>query len=646
MSKPKVMLTVDVEALTMRAESDHVNTLIYGRKDGKEYGIGKMMDIADKYGIKMTFFVDFAECELYGDDILEVGRYIDARGHDLQVHCHYDILEKIVKKAPWQSHQNNYYSWYNNNEDSQIMIDYVTDKYVKCTGRMPLAYRGGEYRFGISILEMLKNKGYLADLTYNCLRPQILSVNKQFKYENNLIEFPVGISPVKKPLNLNYASLTPKSKDEYHSIVNEYKELLCDYYDYFGQDTILSFMMHSWSFMHNSERFASSGYFDTPNDITLDFFDYFVREMKETIDFISVSQALEQIEPEQLKTVDFNSVFHRNPHISEYNLTKISDYIVKKANGRNIIIWGRGWLESTVFYNKNLNETVDIAYYISNDADIKPVWRGKPVHKFSDTTLDPKKDYIFVLAQSTYSEIRDTLRELGFKEYEDFYDIQKKLPTVTENGIKAEIDMTCPICGGNIFETYNSNELRRCSECASIERTRTAAKLINENVNLDFTNSRLLHVSPGKAEREIFRKLGAKSDTVDIRPECNTDIVADICNMPEISSETYDVVFANCVLNHVYDDEKALSEINRVLRNGGTALLYVMGSGILKTTIPEDPTGWYGKENFEKYKVGTFRRYGEVDFTAQLNRYFSIVRCFEKYDEITDSSCIWYVCQK
>ena len=40
MNKPKCMLTVDVEALRQRAESDHVNTLIYGRTGGMEYGIG------------------------------------------------------------------------------------------------------------------------------------------------------------------------------------------------------------------------------------------------------------------------------------------------------------------------------------------------------------------------------------------------------------------------------------------------------------------------------------------------------------------------------------------------------------------------------------------------------------------------------
>ena len=119
MNKPKCMLTVDVEALRQRAESDHVNTLIYGRTGGMEYGIGRMMDIADKHHVKMTFFVDFAECEEYGDEILDVGKYIISRGHDMQVHCHYSFLEKIVGKPSFASISENYYSWYKNIDDSR-----------------------------------------------------------------------------------------------------------------------------------------------------------------------------------------------------------------------------------------------------------------------------------------------------------------------------------------------------------------------------------------------------------------------------------------------------------------------------------------------------------------------------------------------
>lgn len=171
-------------------------------------------------------------------------------------------------------------------------------------------------------------------------------------------------------------------------------------------------------------------------------------------------------------------------------------------------------------------------------------------------------------------------------------------------------------------------------------------KLLDDNIPLDFSKIKVLHISPIKSEYIFFGNKGADTVTLEIRPERRTDILADICNMPEVASDSFDMVLANCVLNHVYDDEKALSEIKRVLHPGGIALLWVLDSGTFKTVVDEDPTGWYGKENYDKYKIGTFRHYGEVDFTEHLRRYFPEVRCFEKYDAVTDSSCKWYCCLK
>jgi len=646
MEKPRCMLTVDVEAMSNRAASDHVNTLIYGRIGGEEYGIGRMMDIADKHHVKMTFFVDFAECERYGDDMIEAGRYIVSRGHDMQVHCHYDLLKDVVGKLPWASGDENYYSWYKDDNDSKRMIDYVTEQYARCAGKAPIAFRGGEYRFGIGVLKALKEKGYQADLSYNCIRPEILPANKQFLFENNLMELPIGILPNKKPLNFNYKALEPKTESDFHKVLIGYRNLFDDYYEYYGNDAIATILMHSWSFLHHTERFDATGFMDEPNDILAEFFDCFLEEFKDEIEFISVSEAVNRVRAEGMKTVDFRSIFCEDSPLARKNLNRIGNYIKEKAKGRKVVIWGKGWMESTVFQTVNLHQSLNVAFYISNDAENYPEWRGKPVYKFSDITISPDQYFVFVLAQSTFSEIRDALHELGFKEFEDYYDIQKRVPEAQSNGIKSTLRWKCPICGGNVFETYNSAAPRRCSVCGSVERTRTIPKLLNENIKVDFSSTKILHISPTKPERMFFKNRSADTTTVDIRPECRVDIVADICHMPEVPSESFDMVFANCVLNHVYDDEKALEEIKRVLRPGGTALIWVLDSGTPKTVVHEDPTGWYGKENFEKYKIGTFRHYGELDFTAQLRRHFSDVRCYEKYDEVTDSSCKWYCCQK
>lgn len=155
--KPACILSVDVEALPMRASDNHVDTLIYGHIDREEWGIGKMMDIADRHNIKMTFFLDFAEVEAYGDEIIKVGKYIAQRGHDLQIHCHYKLLERKVRER-FPNAGISYYTWYEDNEISGYMVDYCLKQYEKCTKNTTVIFRGGEYRFGKTLLKELKKR--------------------------------------------------------------------------------------------------------------------------------------------------------------------------------------------------------------------------------------------------------------------------------------------------------------------------------------------------------------------------------------------------------------------------------------------------------------------------------------------------------
>jgi hypothetical protein len=71
-------------------------------------------------------------------------------------------------------------------------------------------------------------------------------------------------------------------------------------------------------------------------------------------------------------------------------------------------------------------------------------------------------------------------------------------------------------------------------------------------------------------------------------------------------------------------------------------LLWVEGSGHDKTEILSDPTVWYGKDNLEKFKIGTYRKYGSTDFPKLLSDYFSIVKQFRKHDEASGTDQIIY----
>lgn len=66
----------------------------------------------------------------------------------------------------------------------------------------------------------------------------------------------------------------------------------------------------------------------------------------------------------------------------------------------------------------------------------------------------------------------------------------------------------------------------------------------------------------------------------------------------------------------------------------------------MNTVACKNPTGWYGQEMMDTYRVGTYRYYGESDFTVQLQNHFSKVICYEKYDAPSGLSCCWYVCEK
>lgn len=429
MTKPRCILSVDVEAFPMRAPDRYVDTLIYGRFNGDEYGIGRMMDIADKHGIKMTFFLDFGEVKLHGDEIIQVGKYIASRGHDLQIHCHIDCLEQTVKER-FPNASKLYWTWYHSEEISDFMISYCLEQYYKCSPNNPTVYRGGAYRFSMPLLKILKKKGVIADATYNMLRPIPLPPKKQFFYENGLLELPIGIVPgiqQARQLNFNADRLYPKGEHDGEYCLEAYEQFFSDYYNYYGADAVASLVMHSWSFCHERTRFQESGYIDRPNPYAADLFDRFLGFFKNQIDFITAAQAAQVECRKHLKTERFTTVFAHQEIYSQENLKRIFNYVREKANGREIIVWGKGWTESEVFGSLDVDVFTDlnVKAYISRDARYKRIWRGRPVKTFEEAQINPETHYIFVCAQPIFPEIREMLREAGFKEHSDYYDFAK-----------------------------------------------------------------------------------------------------------------------------------------------------------------------------------------------------------------------------
>ena len=112
------------------------------------------------------------------------------------------------------------------------------------------------------------------------------------------------------------------------------------------------------------------------------------------------------------------------------------------------------------------------------------------------------------------------------------------------------------------------------------------------------------------------------------------EIKADICNLPFRENE-FDYVLCNHVLEHVYDDEKAMREIYRVLKLKGNAILQVPINETLENTIDGrdtkdknlrnklfgqyDHLRIYGKDYYDKLiKVGF--KVEKIDQTKKMDK--------------------------
>ena len=138
---------------------------------------------------------------------------------------------------------------------------------------------------------------------------------------------------------------------------------------------------------------------------------------------------------------------------------------------------------------------------------------------------------------------------------------------------------TDPIDGKSFrkFLSYGYNKLRKNAlspSTLSLERHILLWLYLKNETVLFEKKIKLLHFAPEQAFYKRFKKLrNIQYDTIDINSPL-AKIKADICDLP-IKENTYDFILCNHVLEHVLDDNKAMSELYRVLKKGGTGIFQV-----------------------------------------------------------------------
>jgi SAM-dependent methyltransferase len=208
---------------------------------------------------------------------------------------------------------------------------------------------------------------------------------------------------------------------------------------------------------------------------------------------------------------------------------------------------------------------------------------------------------------------------------------------------------TDPIDGKSFstFLPYGYNNLRKNAlspSTFSLERHRLLWLYLKNETGVFSKKIKLLHFAPEQAFYKRFKKLSnIQYDTIDINSPLAM-IKADICDLP-IKDNTYDFILCNHVLEHILDDNKAISELHRVLKKDGVGIFQVPIDMKKEFTFQDDSitdkkernkifgqydhVRVYGKDYFTKLKNAGFK-VEEVDYTKNLSKdeiyRFSIVK--------------------
>lgn len=152
----------------------------------------------------------------------------------------------------------------------------------------------------------------------------------------------------------------------------------------------------------------------------------------------------------------------------------------------------------------------------------------------------------------------------------------------------------------------------------SLERHRLLWLFLKDETDFLTAAKKVLHIAPEQCFYGRFKKLKNLDYTTADLDSPLADINLDVQNMP-LPDDSYDVVLCNHVLEHVPDDHKALTELHRVLKPGGMAIMQVPLNPSYEKTI-EDPTITDPKERHRLFgQYDHVRMYGQ-DYQQRLEK--------------------------
>lgn len=162
----------------------------------------------------------------------------------------------------------------------------------------------------------------------------------------------------------------------------------------------------------------------------------------------------------------------------------------------------------------------------------------------------------------------------------------------------------------------------------SLERHRLLWLYLKNESDFFTADKKMLHIAPEQCFIQKFRnQKNLDYTTADIESPL-ADILMDVQNIP-FEDNTFDVVFCNHVLEHVEDDDKAMSELYRILKPKGLGIFQVPQDVELKHTYedtsitdPDERAKHFGQyDHLRIYGLDYFNKLRKVGFDVDPNRY-------------------------
>lgn len=167
----------------------------------------------------------------------------------------------------------------------------------------------------------------------------------------------------------------------------------------------------------------------------------------------------------------------------------------------------------------------------------------------------------------------------------------------------------------------------------SLERHRLIWLYLKNNTSFFTAKMRVLHMAPEQCFLDIFKDLKNLDYTTADLYSPIVDIKADILNLP-FEDNSFDFILCNHVLEHIEDDSKAMSELYRVLKPGGTGIFQIPQDLSLEKTYEDfsivtpkerathfgqyDHVRIYGRDYFDRLRKVGFK-VNEIDYSRSIS---------------------------